>query len=130
MIEAVKILDEQCPLFVCVSDIPCITAEIIRTIAEAYDMAGKDACSTWIPARLVESLKCSITYQEQVNGVNACPAGVNILRGDLIASPQEEFRLLLDEPGIALNVNTRNELTIAEDYLKHQSREKQDFKKR
>jgi adenosylcobinamide-phosphate guanylyltransferase len=124
MIEAVKAMDEQHPLFICVSDIPCITAEIIQTIAEAYDMAGKDACSTWIPAQLVESLGCSITYQEQVNGVNACPAGVNILRGDLIARPQEEFRLLLDEPGLALNVNTRDELAIAQEFLKHKSRAK------
>jgi adenosylcobinamide-phosphate guanylyltransferase len=124
MVEAVKILDEQRPLFVCVSDIPCITAEIIHTIAEAYERAGKDACSTWIPAQLVESLGCTITYQEQVSSVNACPAGVNILRGDLIARPQEEFRLLLEEAGIALNVNTRDDLTIAEHYLTHQYREK------
>jgi adenosylcobinamide-phosphate guanylyltransferase len=124
MIEAVKILDEQRPLFVCVSDIPCITAAIIHTIADAYRRAGKDACSTWIPAQLVESLGCTITYQEQVNSINACPAGVNILRGDIIARPQEEFRLLLEEAGIALNVNTRDDLTIAEQYLTHQCREK------
>ena len=50
MIEAVKALDEQRPLFICVSDIPCITAKIIQSIFKSYALSGKDACSTWIPA--------------------------------------------------------------------------------
>jgi adenosylcobinamide-phosphate guanylyltransferase len=120
MIEAVNNLDEQHRLFICVSDIPCITAEIIQKIAEAYRMSGKDACSTWIPAQVVQSFRCSITYQEQIHGVGACPAGVNILRGDLIAEPQDELRMLLNEPGLALNINTRDDLAIAEDFLKLQ----------
>jgi adenosylcobinamide-phosphate guanylyltransferase len=122
MIEAVNILDDQHPLFICVSDIPCIHAELIQSISDSYRLSGKDACSTWVPAQLVQSFGCIITYQEQVHGVDACPAGLNILRGDLIEQPQDEHRLLLNEPGLALNVNTRNDLAIAENFLKNQSR--------
>ena len=121
MISAVEILDEQHPLFVCVSDIPCITPQIIRQIADSYHISGKDACSTWVPAELVRSSGGTISYREQVNGIDACAAGVNILRGDLISQPQEELRVLLSDPGLALNVNTRADLAKAEDFIKHQT---------
>ncbi|MCJ7741160.1 MAG: NTP transferase domain-containing protein, partial [Methanoregula sp.] len=101
MISAVETMDEQHPLFVCVSDIPCITAKIIRQIADSYHISGKDACSTWVPAELVHSCRGSISYREQVNGIEACPAGVNIIRGDLISQLQDELQVLLSEPGLA-----------------------------
>ena len=121
MISAVEILDEQHPLFVCVSDIPCITPQIIRQIADSYHISGKDACSTWVPAELVRSSGGTISYREQVNGIDACAAGVNILRGDLISQPQEELQVLLNDPGLAVNVNTRADLAKAEDFIKHQT---------
>jgi len=120
MIIAVETLDEQHPLFVCVSDIPCITAKSIRQIADSYHISGKDACSTWVPAVLVHSCRGSISYREQVNGIEACPAGVNILRGDLISQLQEELQVLLSEPGLALNVNTQVDLARAEYFIKRQ----------
>jgi adenosylcobinamide-phosphate guanylyltransferase len=117
MISAVEILDERHPLFVCVSDIPCITAKVIRQIAEVHHMSGKDACSAWVPADLFHSCRGSISYREKVNGIEACPAGINILRGDFISQPQEELRVLLNEPGLALNVNTRADLAKAEEFI-------------
>jgi adenosylcobinamide-phosphate guanylyltransferase len=117
MISAVEILDERHPLFVCVSDIPCLTAKVIRQIAEVYHMSGKDACSAWVPADLFHSCRGSISYREKVNGIEACPAGINILRGDLISQPQEELQVLLNEPGLALNVNTRADLAKAEEFI-------------
>jgi adenosylcobinamide-phosphate guanylyltransferase len=117
MISAVEILDERHPLFVCVSDIPCLTAKVIRQIAEVYHMSGKDACSAWVPADLFHSCRGSISYREKVNGIEACPAGINILRGDLISQPQEELQVLLNEPGLALNVNTRSDLAKAEEFI-------------
>ena len=121
MISVVRIMDERHPLFISVADIPCITPEIIRTIAKAYFSSGKDGCSTWIPAGLVTSCRGGMPYRKTVNGAEACPAGINILRGDLIDQPQDELELLLNEPGLALNVNTRDDRARAEDFLKHKS---------
>jgi GTP:adenosylcobinamide-phosphate guanylyltransferase len=42
---------------------------------------------------------------------------VNILRGDGIGAEQDEFALLLDEPRLALNVNTREDLARTEAFL-------------
>jgi adenosylcobinamide-phosphate guanylyltransferase len=117
MIDAVEKLDEDKPLFVCVSDIPGITVETIRCIQEAYFSNETDALSVWVPTRLVRSCRGGMPYQEQIHGVEACPAGINILRGDRIACVQSETTLLLDDPGLALNINTRADLAAAEMFL-------------
>jgi adenosylcobinamide-phosphate guanylyltransferase len=117
MVAAVTTLDEKLPLFVSVSDIPCITGDIIRLIADIYGSSGKDACSIWIPSGLVKSFPGATPYREHVNGIEACPAGVNILLGDRISVPQDESRILLNEPRLAVNVNTREELAEAETFF-------------
>jgi adenosylcobinamide-phosphate guanylyltransferase len=117
MISAVQTLDDQHPLFVCVSDIPCISTPIIQQIADSYSVSGKDACSVWVPATLVRACHGGMPYREQVSGVEACPVGINILRGDLIEQPQEELQVLLNEPCLSFNVNTPADLAKAEDFL-------------
>jgi len=118
MVQAVQSLDEEHPLFISVSDIPCITADIVTTISRAYDSSGKDALSTWVPAAMVTACRESMPYRERIGGIEACPAGINILRGDRAGEDQEEFRLLLSEPGLALNVNTRQDRDRAEAILR------------
>ena len=118
MVSAVQTLDDPHPLFVCVADIPCITAEMFQQIADLYYASGKDACSVWVPAARVTACRGDMPYREQVHGVEACPAGINILRGDLIKQPQDELQVLLDEPGLSLNVNTPDDCLRAENFLK------------
>jgi adenosylcobinamide-phosphate guanylyltransferase len=109
MVTAVTSLDEAAPLFVSVSDLPCLTPEIVNVIHDSYDASGKDACSTWVPVSLVKNNR-EIRYVELIDGIEACPAGVNIIRGDIIDRQQDEYRLLLQEPRLAFNVNTRADL--------------------
>lgn len=114
---AVSFLEEPGPLFVAVSDLPCLTAGIIRTVHDAYSQSGKDACSVWVPVSLFRS-PSSCVYVEKIGGHNASPAGVNILRGDMIGQPQDELQLLLKEPRLASNVNTREDLAFTDSYLR------------
>lgn len=117
MVRTVQALEEDGPLVVSVSDIPCITPPTIRNILDTYDTRGKDALSTWIPAVMVKTCRGGMPYREQINGIEACPAGINILRGDRISEIQEEEALLLDDPSLALNVNTRADRARAEEFL-------------
>jgi adenosylcobinamide-phosphate guanylyltransferase len=117
MVSAVRNLGEDNPLIISVSDIPCITSAIITTILHSYNQYGTDALSTWVPVDRVRSCRGSMPYHKQVGNVEACPAGVNILRGDCIGAEQDEFALLLDEPRLALNVNTREDLARTEAFL-------------
>ncbi|MDD1683133.1 MAG: NTP transferase domain-containing protein [Methanoregula sp.] len=117
MVSAVRNLEENTALIISVADIPCITPALITTILRSYHDCGKDALSTWVPAHRVRSCRGGMPYHEQIEGVDACPVGVNILQGNGIGAEQEEFALLLDEPRLALNINTREDLARTEAFL-------------
>jgi len=117
MVSAVRSLEEDSPLIISVADIPCLTSSIIRTILRSYQDCRKDALSTWVPAYQVTTCRGGMPYHELIGGIDACPAGVNILRGDHISAEQEEFTLLLDDPRMALNVNTLKDLARTEAFL-------------
>jgi adenosylcobinamide-phosphate guanylyltransferase len=110
--EAVSVLEERGPFFTCVADLPCITPEIIREVETRYRESGKEACSVWVPTELSSQSGCRASYIGSVGGVPSCPAGVNILRGDVIERQQEEIQLLIANRRLAYNINTRDELTI------------------
>lgn len=118
MVQAVRSLDEDSPLFVSVADIPCITETVVLSIKDAYLASGKDALSTWMPAAAVTSCRESMPYREEIRGTEACPVGINIIRGDRAGEEQDEFRLLLNEPSLALNVNTPADRKRAETFLR------------
>ena len=117
MVTAVRHLDEDRSLFISVSDIPCITPEIIVTIEKAYHTCKKDALSAWVPASRVKTCRGEITYHETINGIDSCPAGINILRGSAVGQEQEECALLLDDPRLTMNVNTLEDLVRTEAFL-------------
>jgi adenosylcobinamide-phosphate guanylyltransferase len=122
MVESVTALEESGPLFISVSDIPCVSPETIRSVQYFHAQSGKDACSTWIPASSVHGDERCMPYRENVDGIEACPAGMNIMTGARIACPQEEARMLVNDPGLSINVNTRENLLIAVDYLQSVAR--------
>lgn len=117
MVQAVRQLEEDGPVIVSVADIPCVTPATIRHIIDEYRHCGRDALSTWVPARLVQSCRGGMPYRKTIGGMEACPAGINILLGKHIDSEQDEHELLLDEPGLALNVNTPEDLARTESVL-------------
>lgn len=110
IIESVRILDITEAFFTSVSDLPFLEEDLVRDILEAYRKSGKVALSTWIPKKSAEKSGSRIPYVESVGGIEACPAGINILRGDLIGEPQDEERLLIDDLRLAYNINTREAL--------------------
>lgn len=110
IIESVRILDITEAFFTSVSDLPFIEADLVREILGVYRECGKAALSTWIPKSSAVKCGSAIHYIEYVGGMEACPAGINILRGDQIGEPQEEEKLLIDDPRLAYNINTREAL--------------------
>jgi adenosylcobinamide-phosphate guanylyltransferase len=117
LIEAVSELDEEAPLFTCGGDMPCITPSAISAIRSAYWDSDYPACSVWIPLATSENLGLSPAYTQLVNGVTASPAGVNILLGERITEPQPELQLLMEDPALAFNINTGNDLECAVRFL-------------
>jgi adenosylcobinamide-phosphate guanylyltransferase len=110
IMEAVSDLNETSPLFTSVADIPCLRPEHIAAIRDAYFSQDKPALSAWVPRDLCPTGGCRTGYTELVEGTPSVPVGVNILFGKRIHEPQEEYRLLLSDPHLALNVNTPEDL--------------------
>ncbi|MDV2482046.1 NTP transferase domain-containing protein [Methanoculleus sp. Wushi-C6] len=105
------------PFFTCVSDLPCLASDIVAGVEEAWRRAGTAACSTWVPRALCEEHGCRTQYVETVDGVPACPAGINILTAGDLGGPQDELQLLLPDRRLVFNINTREELVLVQDYL-------------
>jgi adenosylcobinamide-phosphate guanylyltransferase len=116
--EAVQVLEEKDPFFTCVADLPCINRVIIREVELRYRESGKEACSVWVPLDLANRSGCRSSYSCCIDGSTACPAGINILRGDLIDRPQEEIQILIPDIRLAYNINTREELDIVRSLFK------------
>lgn len=113
IIESVGILDITGPFFTSVADLPFLEADLIQDILDLYWKSGKAALSAWVPKRNAEKSASRIPYTELVDGIEACPAGINILRGDQVGSPQDEARILIHDPRLAYNINTREALAQA-----------------
>lgn len=105
------------PFFTCVSDLPCLAPDIVAGVEDAWRRAGTPACSTWVPRDLCEEHGCRTQYMETVDGVPACPAGINILTAGGLDGPEEELRLLLHDRRLVFNINTREELALVQEYL-------------
>jgi len=110
--------EEERPLFTCVSDLPCLAAEIIVDIEAAWRRSGLPACSTWVPRDLCLEHGCRTQYTEIISGVPSCPAGINILTASREAwTPEEEVQVLMHDRRLAFNINTREELAVVQRYL-------------
>ncbi len=120
--EVVSIIGVTGPFFTCVADLPCLRPETIREVETRYRESGREACSVWIPRELASMSGCRSSYAGTVNGIAACPAGINILRGDLIDRPQDELLLLIPEKGLAFNINTREELALLRSMVRGQGK--------
>lgn len=105
------------PFFTCVSDLPCLAPDIVAGVEGAWRRSGAPACSTWVPRELCEEHGCRTQYTEVIDGIPACPAGINVLTAGDLDRPQEELRLLLHDRRLVFNINTREELALVQGYL-------------
>ena len=117
LVETVEQLGETGPLFTCGSDMPCLTPEAILAVLEEYESSGKDACSVWVPISYGEKLGIRPGYQYPVRGIPAYPTGLNILLGEKIREVQDELQIISENPALAFNINTREELALATVFL-------------
>lgn len=110
--EAAGVLEIKGPFFTSVADLPCLEKDVVETILSLYEECRKPALSVWVPRALSERCGSGVPYVEKVGGVDACPAGINIMRGDVVDGPQEEARILIDDERLAFNINTRKALRL------------------
>ncbi|MEM2876292.1 MAG: NTP transferase domain-containing protein [Candidatus Bathyarchaeia archaeon] len=100
------------------ADIPLITSDVIDKIVERYRQCDKPALTVVVPIEIKESLGLSVEYVLNVGGKSLVPAGINVVDGRRIDDGElEEQIFIIDEEGVAVNVNTPIDLSVAERLL-------------
>jgi adenosylcobinamide-phosphate guanylyltransferase len=113
-VETAEILE---PVLIIMSDLPLITPELIDLIINEYRKCGTPALSVHVPISVCRSLGIRPDTVFNRNGKLIVPTGVNILDGRDIHKEQEDFNLVLENPELALNINTVNELAHCKQLL-------------
>ena len=102
------------------ADLPLITAEVIDAIVECFERCGKPALSVVVSMETKEKLGLSGKYGFELDGRHVVPAGINVIDGRRIDEKElDEEICLLDRKEVALNINTVEELRIAETLFKN-----------
>jgi adenosylcobinamide-phosphate guanylyltransferase len=97
------------------ADLPLITGEVVDTIVECYERCGKPALSVVVPMETKEKLGLGGEYAFKVGNMRVVPAGINVIDGQRIDEKElDEEICLLDRKEVAVNINTVQELRIAE----------------
>jgi adenosylcobinamide-phosphate guanylyltransferase len=98
------------------ADFPLITAEVIDAIVEYYEQCGKPTLSVVVPMETKAKLGLGGKYGFELNGKQVVPAGINVIDGRRIDEEElDEEIYVSDRKEVAMNINTVQELRIAED---------------
>jgi len=98
------------------ADLPLISGEIIDDILGQYERCGKPALTVAVSKALKAKLGLGGEYAFNVDGRLVVPAGINVIDGCRIGEEKlDEAICIVDRDEVALNINTAQELKIAEE---------------
>jgi adenosylcobinamide-phosphate guanylyltransferase len=101
------------------ADLPLITGEIIDQIVERYENCGKPALTVAIPIETKIRMNMNVEYSFKMNDKDVVPTGINVIDGSKRYGDEwlDQEIFLLDKTELAINVNTPQELQIAQNLL-------------
>jgi adenosylcobinamide-phosphate guanylyltransferase len=98
------------------ADLLLITSEVIDDIVERYEQCGKPALAVVVPMETKEKLGLGGEYTFEVENRLVVPAGINVIDGRRIDEEELDQEIyVVDRKEVAVNINTVQELKIAED---------------
>ncbi len=110
------------PALTVTADLPCLTPDIVGLVIAAWAAVPEPSLSVWVPRSLIVKAGLSLwgRFESTVGNVRAVVVGLNVVGG---LRKTDEFKLLLDEPRLAYNVNTWHDLRKVEGVLRSCPRE-------
>jgi len=106
------------------ADLPFVTSEIINKVVKKYERCGKPALAVMVPAKIPKKLglKADRVLKEKKTLV---PTGINMIDGKRIdESELEQETFIIEKEEIAVNINTIQDLEVAERLLKQMKHRK------
>lgn len=106
-------------------DLPLVTGEVIDKVIERYERCGKPALCVMAPPEIYKRLGIDADYIFEVEGRALTPVGINVVDGKKIHEERlEEEIFVITREEIAVNVNRRKDIEIAERFLKRKAQTK------
>lgn len=97
------------------ADLPLITSEVIDEVIEHYKQCGKPALAVVVSAETRERLGLKVDHVFEEKGRRLVPAGLNVIDGKRIDNAElEQETLIVNRKEIAVNINTLEDLKVAE----------------
>ena len=106
-------------VFIISSDLPLIDSNTVKKIVSSFDRCKKPCLTVVVSKALLDDLDVGTDYCVEHDGKIVCHTGVSIIDSSQVSGQSnidEEF-LLMDKLQLALNVNTMQELKLAEKML-------------
>ena len=106
-------------VFIISSDLPLIDSNTVKKIVRSFDRCKKPCLTVVVSKALLDDLGVSRDYCVEHDGKIVCHTGVSIIDSSQVSGKSniDEELLLMDKLQIALNVNTMQELKLAEKML-------------
>jgi len=97
----------------------------LDAIVERYERCGKPALTVAVPLETKSKLGMSIEYSFKMDNKDVVPVGLNVIDGQKRYGDEwlDQDIYLLDLDELAVNINTIQELQLAEHLLSQKNRE-------
>ncbi len=98
---------------------PLVTGQALDAIVDRYERCGKPALTVAVPLETKTKLGMSVEYSFKMNDKEVVPVGINVIDGQKRYGDEwlDQDIFLLDLEELAVNINTIQELQLAERLL-------------
>jgi adenosylcobinamide-phosphate guanylyltransferase len=106
------------------ADLPLVTGEVLDAIVGRYECCGKPALTVAVPLETKTKLGMCVEYSFKMDDKDVVPVGINVIDGRRRYGDEwlDQDIYLLDLDELAVNINTVQELQLAERLMTQQNK--------
>jgi len=121
LVQAITKANLLSPVLIIPSDLPALTGKFLDRVISAFEKRRKDALAVFVPIKTRERFRLSISSTDEYKGTWYAVSGVNIINGSRIRDEGKiaTSAVISEEIEVLLNINTQNDLAIAEEIIKN-----------
>jgi adenosylcobinamide-phosphate guanylyltransferase len=109
------------------ADLPLVKGGMVDAVVERYECCGKPALTVTVPLETKAKLGMCIEYSFKADDKDVVPVGINVIDGHKRYGDEwlDQDIFLLNHDELAVNINTVQELQLAEHLLSKQTKKNQ-----
>jgi adenosylcobinamide-phosphate guanylyltransferase len=106
------------------ADLPLVRGEMVDAVVKRYERCGKPALTVAVPLETKAKLGMSVEYSFKADDKDVVPVGINVIDGHKRYGDEwlDQDIYLMNQDELAVNINTVQELQLAERLLAQKSK--------